>query len=159
MKKPHDINAGSMADIAFLLLVFFLVATNIDQDYAINTTISRPFDVPDSVYLVQSTLLINDNGEYMINNKKSTKEQLSIRLSREFDKREQVKNVLLVKSDREVAFDDFLTALDQSKAAFKMFYNDLAKQKYALDYADLADSLQVQLKQRHPIALAEDVIE
>ncbi|MFB1003180.1 MAG: biopolymer transporter ExbD [Bacteroidia bacterium] len=159
MKKPHDINAGSMADIAFLLLVFFLVATNIDQDYAINTTISRPFDVPDSVYLVQSTLLINDNGEYMINNKKSTKEQLSIRLSREFDKREQVKNVLLVKSDREVAFDDFLTALDQSKAAFKLFYNDLAKQKYALDYADLADSLQVQLKQRHPIALAEDVIE
>jgi biopolymer transport protein ExbD len=159
MKKPHDINAGSMADIAFLLLVFFLVATNIDQDYAINTTISRPFDVPDSVYLVQSTLLINDNGEYMINNKKSTKEQLSIRLSKEFDRREQVKNVLLVKSDREVAFDDFLTALDQSKAAFKLFYNDLAKQKYALDYADLADSLQVQLKQRHPIALAEDVIE
>ena len=148
-----------MADIAFLLLVFFLVATNIDQDYAINTTISRPFDVPDSSYLVQSTLLINDNGEYMINNKKSTKEQLSIRLSKEFDRREQVKNVLLVKSDREVAFDDFLTALDQSKAAFKLFYNDLAKQKYALDYADLADSLQVQLKQRHPIALAEDVIE
>jgi hypothetical protein len=95
----------------------------------------------------------------MINNKKSTKEQLSIRLSKEFDRREQVKNVLLVKSDREVAFDDFLTALDQSKAAFKLFYNDLAKQKYALDYADLADSLQVQLKQRHPIALAEDVIE
>ena len=158
MKKPQDINAGSMADIAFLLLVFFLVATNIDQDYAINTTISRPFDVPDSIYMVQSTLLINDNGEYMINNKKSTKEQLSIRLSKEFDKREQVKNVLLVKSDREVAFDDFITALDQSKAAFKLFYNDLAKQKYALDYADLADSLQVQLKERHPVALAEDVV-
>lgn len=159
MKKLQEINTGSMADIAFLLLVFFLVTTNISQDYAIKSNISKPFEVPDSMYLVQSTLLINDNGEYLLNDKVVRKDELSTQLSAEFDRREKVKNVLLVKSDRDVAFDDFLTALDKSKLAFKLFYNDLATQKYSLDYADLSDSLKVQLREMHPIALAEDVIE
>lgn len=148
-----------MADIAFLLLVFFLVTTNINQDYAINSNISKPFEAPDSLYLVQSTLLVNEDGDYLLNDRKVTKEELSSRLSKEFDKREKVKNVLLVKSDRDVAFDDFLTALDRSKSAFKIFYNDLATQKYSLDYSDLADSLKAQLKETHPVALAEDVID
>lgn len=148
-----------MADIAFLLLVFFLVTTNINQDYAINSNIAKPFEAPDSLYLVQSTLLVNEDGDYLLNDRKVTKEELSSRLSKEFDKREKVKNVLLVKSDRDVAFDDFLTALDRSKSAFKIFYNDLATQKYSLDYSDLADSLKAQLKETHPVALAEDVID
>ncbi len=148
-----------MADIAFLLLVFFLVTANINQDYAIKTNISKPFEAPDSLYLVQSTLLVNEQGEYLLNDNKIAKNQLSVRLSEEFDKREQVKNVLLVKSDREVSFNDFLTALDQSKLAFKLFYNELAQRKYSLKYADLQDSLKLQLQEIHPIALAEDVID
>ena len=35
-RKIPEINAGSMADIAFLLLIFFLVATTFDTEYGFN---------------------------------------------------------------------------------------------------------------------------
>lgn len=41
-----EINAGSMADIAFLLLLFFLVTTTMDRDQAYVRKIPKKIDVP-----------------------------------------------------------------------------------------------------------------
>ncbi|MEM1260387.1 MAG: biopolymer transporter ExbD [Bacteroidota bacterium] len=40
-RTAPDINAGSMADIAFLLLIFFLVAASIDNDTGLNRILPR----------------------------------------------------------------------------------------------------------------------
>ncbi len=45
-RSPQEVNAGSMADIAFLLLIFFLVTTSIENDAGINR--SMPPDITDN---------------------------------------------------------------------------------------------------------------
>ena len=70
-----------------------------------------------------------------------------------------VKNVLLVKADRDVSYAAFISALDNSKKAFKLFYNELSIAQHSKDFGMLDDSLQLRLKTLHPVALAEDVLE
>ena len=43
-KTPPEINAGSMADIAFLLLVFFLVTTTMDSDFGLSRKLPPPLE-------------------------------------------------------------------------------------------------------------------
>ena len=61
-------NSGSMADIAFLLLIFFLVSTTIKNDQGL--TIKLPPKPEDQIELASNSrnifkILVNSNNEVM----------------------------------------------------------------------------------------------
>jgi len=69
-REIQEINAGSMADIAFLLLIFFLVATTMDTDTGI-TRLLPPLDdrPPEDIKVNQRNVLvvlINKSDELMV---------------------------------------------------------------------------------------------
>ena len=69
-----SIPSSSMADIAFLLLIFFLVATVIDVDTGIGLTLPE-YVPPDEIEEVKvdpdrmAAILINENGDVLLDGK------------------------------------------------------------------------------------------
>ena len=71
-KKTPEVHAGSMADIAFLLLIFFLVSTTIPNDKGLVRRIPEPCPPGDpcSTEINERNLLsiaINKEGELFVN--------------------------------------------------------------------------------------------
>ena len=71
----QEINAGSMADIAFLLLIFFLVTTTMDQDIGILRQLPPP--VPDDMEKPPEVkmrnvyeVLVNSNDQLLVEGKR-----------------------------------------------------------------------------------------
>ena len=69
-KGAPEVNAGSMADIAFLLLIFFLVTTTIETDAGLDRMLP-PIDPPEDIDVVIRqknifTVNINKNGQLLV---------------------------------------------------------------------------------------------
>ena len=66
---PPEVNAGSMADIAFLLLIFFLVTTTIETDAGLDRMLP-PMEPPDTDVVIKQknifTVNINKNGQLLV---------------------------------------------------------------------------------------------
>ncbi|MFD2698337.1 ExbD/TolR family protein [Mesonia sediminis] len=69
-RSAPEVNAGSMADIAFLLLIFFLVTTTIETDTGINSKLppieEQPEDPPPRKEKNIFIVLINQNEELLV---------------------------------------------------------------------------------------------
>lgn len=72
-RKSPQVNAGSMADIAFLMLIFFLVTTTMDVDTGIMRQLSPPplkdQAPPDFKERNIMKILVNSNDRLLINDK------------------------------------------------------------------------------------------
>ena len=78
-RMNNEINSGSMADIAFLLLIFFLVATTIAQEKGLKVILppyyeGEPGQAEDRNVL---SIRINADNQVMVEGKESRVEELS----------------------------------------------------------------------------------
>ena len=68
-RSAPEVNAGSMADIAFLLLIFFLVTTTIEKDSGINRKLPPIEELEEDVVIKQKnifTVLLNGKDQLLV---------------------------------------------------------------------------------------------
>ena len=164
-KKSPEINAGSMADIAFLLLIFFLVTTTMDVDAGINKKIpEKPvYDTP--INIKEKNILevnINSNNQLFVDGKiielKDLK-QIAINFIDNgggFDSNQQPCNwcegdrvetssdhpskaIISIKTDRNTSYETYIATLDKLNLSYAFLRNKLAIKMYNTNYETLLD--------------------
>lgn len=114
-RKPAEIPTSSLADIAFLLLVFFLVTTTIDMDKGLTLVLPAPGEEKEIPKENISNLLINAAGMVMMD-----EVPLAISEIKKTAKRKMAENpnlIFSVKTDRATDYQKFVSVIDQLKMA------------------------------------------
>ena len=163
-----EINAGSMADIAFLLLVFFLVTTTMDIPTGIQVQLPPITDEPppESKQRKKEVLevLVNANDQLLVEGKLMRVDQLQQKTIDHLTNEGKDPNlatsstsaIVSLKNDRGTSYDMYLSVYNELEAAYKKVRNDYAMQKYGLEFSKLRSKAQIdEVKEKYPKKLSE----
>ncbi len=114
-KRETEVPMASLADIAFLLLIFFLVTTTIDVDRGIGLTLPAKGEETEVRTKNISNLLINATGEVLIDDEIISIQDISRVVREKLIENPQL--ILSVKTDRLTKYEHYVQALDQLKIA------------------------------------------
>jgi len=180
-RATQEINAGSMADIAFLLLIFFLVTTTMDVDTGISRKLPPPLrgdeKPPDIKERNIFTVLVNSRDKLMVEGKpcdirmlrERTKEFMSNPQNRE-DLPEMIskeipglgivrvpKNaVISLKNDRGTSYKMYIAVQNELAAAINELRDELSQEKFGRKYSELLSEKQIQAVQKAiPVPISE----
>ncbi len=147
-RMNNEINAGSMADIAFLLLIFFLVTTTIAEDKGILVRLPPWSDEePDITKLKERnvySVLVNANNQLLVREEPMRIAQLREN-AKEFisnprrleNMSESPKNAIIsLKNDRGTNYETYLAVYNELKGAYDELWDELAQKRYGEPYSD-----------------------
>ncbi len=164
-RTAPEINAGSMADIAFLLLIFFLVTTTMDIDTGITRKLPPPIDNPDENIDVKDRnvlkILVNSHDMLLVDGKPGSISTLKDKvidfmgIHPNNDKYPEIKEVeveelggkiilaskgvVSLKNDRGTSYDMYIRVQNELARAFNEMKDDASVQYYGVKYTQLVD--------------------
>ena len=163
-RKAPEINAGSMADIAFLLLIFFLVTTTMDVDTGITRKLPPPVENPDEDIDVNQRnvlkILLNNRNDLMVDGKRmdisllkdKTKDFMAIhpdnpdypevttRFIEELGKDvPATKGLISLKNDRGTSYEMYIQVQNELARAFNEMKDEKSVELFGLKYKALLD--------------------
>ena len=179
-----EINAGSMADIAFLLLIFFLVTTTMDTDSGISRKLPP---MPEKNQQKSSdkikernvfVVLINKNNQLLVegepmdvsqlkdkakefienpaNNPKLPEKKITEIDDKYFGKQYPVsKGVISLQNDRGTSYGTYITVQDELASAYNELRDELSMRTFSKKYGDLSDSKRDLIKKIYPQRISE----
>ncbi|MGB0428410.1 MAG: ExbD/TolR family protein [Flavobacteriales bacterium] len=163
-----EINAGSMADIAFLLLIFFLVSTTMDSSYGINRKLpakpeqleTNPPPIHDrNIFLIS----INANDELLVEEAPMNIEDLAESAKAFVMNKGQRANLsdaptkafVSLKNHRLTSYEMYVAVQDALTKAYKDARNEEANEMFGKEFDDLNKEDQKKVKKAIPMAISE----
>lgn len=175
-----EINAGSMADIAFLLLIFFLVATTMDVDTGITRILPPPEDKTVEPPPVKErnvfVVLVNSRNELLVegeplhvddlrdkckefylnpNNDEDLPVKKTIQVEFFGDVETTPNAVVSLQNDRGTSYGTYIKVQNELVAAVRELQDDLSKRKFGMPFEKLSSEKQDAVKQVHPMSISE----
>lgn len=175
-----EIPSASMADIAFMLLIFFLVATQLKTDTGL-TRMLPPWlseDMPDPPPIKERNVfvvLINKDDKLMVEKQPLKVEELREK-AKEFianpydldDLPEKKvinidyfgnyrvsKGIISLQNDRGTSYDMYIRVQNELIAAYNELRDELAMKKFGQHFEDLPEDKQDAIKKVYPQVISE----
>ncbi|MBL7972073.1 MAG: biopolymer transporter ExbD [Prolixibacteraceae bacterium] len=182
MRKTPDIPSASMADIAFMLLIFFITATSMDVDSGLERVLPQmppenqeQDDTPPIKERNVFSVLLDANNRLMVEGellrvedlREKTKEFLTnpgnsetmpetkpteIPLIGDFD---VSKGVISLRNDHGTQYGMYIAVQNELVAAVNEVRNELSTQKFGKKYAELTSEQQDAIREAIPSRISE----
>jgi len=156
-----------MADIAFLLLIFFLVTTQIVEDKGIlvklpvwseeepEITKMNSRNVYSVLVNAQNQLLVRGEPMEIPNLKDNAKEFISNPSNKEDFAESPQKAIISLKNDRGTNYKTYLEVYNELKAAYTELRNESAGKKYGKGFDELSSDQQAEIRLMIPLIISE----
>ncbi len=179
-KKTPEINSSSMADIAFLLLIFFLVSTTMEVDTGIykklppipEKNVKNDQKVKKRNVL---SILVSSNNDLMVNGelmdisqlREKTKEFILNPQNKKDLPEKHVKTIpffgdvmvskglVSLQNDRGTSYEMYIKVQDELAQAARELKDEKAMQKWGKKYSELDEEQQKAVKKYVPMAISE----
>ncbi len=176
-----EVNAGSMADIAFLLLIFFLVTTTMDSDTGLARTLPPmvPKDEPPPPPIKERNVfavLINSQNQLLVEGEPLDITQLKDK-AKEFIENPQrkanlpefkevevpgfgvievSKGVISLQTDRGTEYQVYLMVQNELARAYNELRDEFARKKFGKPFKDLEEDQQNTIRKKiYPQRISE----
>jgi len=168
-----EIPSSSLADMAFLLLIFFLIVTTIDSDTGIGMVLPPPpeEDVPPPPIRERNLLkiLVNSQGLILINERPAAVHEVRQRVVAFVSNNGKDENlsvspkaaIVSIKTDRQTPYRTYISMMDEVRGGYKELRDAEARSKFGLTYdqykARIGSSGEDQIKEIYPmnVSIAE----
>ncbi len=179
-RESQEVNAGSMADIAFLLLIFFLVTTTMDSDMGLGTILPPYEEEPEVDNKAKNErnvfeILVNANNQLMVEKQEmdiaelteatkefilnphnlpelSDKEPKTITL---LGQRQVSKGVISLQTANDTKYQVYLMVQNELLRAFNEMRNNFAISAFGKDYNDLDKDEKEAVREAIPKLISE----
>lgn len=153
-KADPEIPTASMADIAFLLLIFFLVTTTIDADRGIYMQLPPKLDPNQEAPQINDrnllSVIVADNGSVLLDNEVTDVSQIRQTVVRHVTNNgadpafsdSPAEAVVSFKTRRGLPYETYIDVLDEIKSAYNEIRNRAAQQRFGMDYGTYRSRLQ-----------------